>query len=361
MLISLTAQERMLPFELEHHSVTNPAFAAWSAALGGQGPQLAPELDVYYYRSPAEKAVVYAFHGGQGTAGQWITREEEAALVSDLARANYSVVFLESVHRPLDSNWLFPNPRLPEDSILLHQPAACNATINANELLLRGVHTRLGFDASTKIYLVGFSSGAKFACAMAYNLKLDPPAIDQDYYTSPRTGTAGGLNVRAAGFYNNVCVPYYLGNYAAANGDPLSAPKALDYSTPSIFNYSECDEKNDTSEVEANANFLETLPTPVPVEKNLARRARLTIDRFTRVLGVSFAESRGLYAELIADPLYVDADGYVLSNADGAEVVTGLPERKEQSVRQQLKVLRAEHHVSAEFHDRTVAFFDTHG
>ena len=29
-------------------------------------------------------------------------------------------------------------------------------------------------------------------------------------------------------------------------------------------------------------------------------------------------------------------------------------------VEEQLKVLRAEHHVSSQFHDRTVAFFDAH-
>jgi hypothetical protein len=63
---------------------------------------------------------------------------------------------------------------------------------------------------------------------------------------------------------------------------------------------------------------------------------------------------------LIANPLHVGTDGYVLSSADGAEIVIGLPERKNRSVQQQLKVLRAEHQVSAEFHHRTVAFFDLH-
>jgi hypothetical protein len=59
------------------------------------------------------------------------------------------------------------------------------------------------------VFLVGFSSGAKFAIAMAYNLKLAPPALNDHYYLSPRTNTVGGLNVRATAVYNTVRGSYY--------------------------------------------------------------------------------------------------------------------------------------------------------
>jgi len=33
-----------------------------------------------------------------------------------------------------------------------------------------------------------------------------------------------------AALYNNVCVPYYFGNYVPRSDDPASVPKAQDYS-----------------------------------------------------------------------------------------------------------------------------------
>jgi hypothetical protein len=83
-------------------------------------------------------------------------------------------------------------------------------------------------------------------------------------------------------------------------------------------------------------------------------------DRFARVLGVSYAESRALYAELVGNRLYVDADGFVQPEAEMAPVLQRLPVNKRQGVEEQFKVLRAEHHVSSEHHHRTVAFFNAH-
>jgi hypothetical protein len=68
-----------------------------------------------------------------------------------------------------------------------------------------------------------------------------------------------------------------------------------------------------------------------------------------------------LYAALVANPAHVDAHGFVLPAADTARVVLALPVSKRHGVVDQLKVLRAEHHVSSAYHHRTVAFFDAHG
>jgi len=364
------ATETILPFTLQHMQVTNPAEAAWNAAPsnpGGLDPNdcLAPQLNVYAYTPANAKAVVYVFHGGQGSAQMWITGEEEAALLGDLVRNNYAVVLLESTHRPVDSNWLIPDPARFDPANFNHPATpgaddAWNATINADELLVRDVHVALGLNSATKVFLVGFSSGGKFANAMAYNLKLAPPALDDYYYTTPRTNTAGGLNVRAAAVYGNVGVPFYFGNYVAAAGDPVSIPLAYAYSTPTIFNHGVNDPKNPPVEVAANVAFLANLATPVPVEDNAADPVLLHSDRFARVLGTSYAESRALYAALIANLMYVDVNGFVQSAADTAQVVLGLPIHKRQGVEDQLKVLRAEHHVSSEHHHRTVAFFDAY-
>jgi hypothetical protein len=359
--------ESILPFVMSHRTVANPALAAWNAAPSdpcGAGYCLKPDLDVYSYVPAGAAAVAYVFHGGSGSAQMWITGEEEAALIGDLVRARYAVVLLESTHRPLDTNWFFPDPALfnPDDLRQRFTPTddPWNATVNADEQLVRNVHALLGHDTSTPVYLVGFSSGARFANAMAYSLQLDPPALGDYAYTSPRTNTGGGLNVRAAAVYNNVAVPYYLGNYSPAPADPATVALAAQYDTPTIFNYSLNDHNNPIAEVEANADFLTTLPVPVAVEKNLAMPARLRADRFARVLGVSYAESRDLYAALLADPAFVDAGGFVLPAADRAPVLLTLPLGKRTGVVEQLKVLRAEHHVSSQFHDRTVAFFDAH-
>jgi len=355
-----TETEAILPFRMEHKRVANPALAAWNAALPiAPSPDLLVDLrtDISYYVPAGAKAVAYVFHGGQGSAKMWIAGEEEAALVGDLVRNGYAVVLQESTHRPVEENWFFPDPER-FDPARLEEP--WNETANADEQLVREVHTLLGYDPSTKVFLVGFSSGAKFASAMAYNLKLEPPLLNDYYYTSPRTNTAGGLSVCAAALYNTVGVPYYFGNFVP---DPLfCVPKDHDYDTPTIFNYGLNDPGNDPSEVEANAAALGNLPTPVPYEDNLGEPAPLLHDRFARVLGVSYAESRALYAALVADPLsgYVDASGFVQPAADGAPAVLGLPAGKQQGVEDQLKTLRAEHHVSSQYHDRTVAFFDTH-
>jgi hypothetical protein len=305
--------------------------------------------------------VVYLFHGGEGSAEQWVANEEEAALAADLVRCRYSVVVLESTHRPVENNWFFPDPeRFDPDAFEAALTPGWNATVNADELLLRAVHAQFGFDSGTRVYLAGFSSGAKFACAMAYNLRFDPPAMADYYYGVPRTETARGLNVCAAALYNNVGVPYYFGNYVASPRDPASAQKARQYFTPSIFNYSELDPKNPVAEVEANANSLEALAVAVPFEKRLAHPIRLAADRFARVLGISFAESRGLYAALSADPACVNAQGYVLDGAEHSAAVLALEGGRKQGVQQQLAVLRALHHVSAEHHPHTIAFFDRH-
>jgi hypothetical protein len=358
-LARFAANEEILPFSMRHRTVANPAYAAWSAAPSnpcGQGDCLAQYLDVYYHTPTSAKAVVYIFHGGRGSAEMWITSEEEAALVGDLVRDDYAVVLLESTHRPVERNWFFPDPERFDPASL---DDAWNETVNADEQLVRDVHALLGYNTSTKVFLVGFSSGAKFANAMAYNLKLDPPALNDYYYTSLRTNTGGGLNVRAAAIYNNVGVPYYLGNYVAGLDDPASIP--LDpYDAPTIFNYGLNDPKNDPVEVEANADSLGMLSTPVPYEKNLTTPVPLTQDRFARVLGVSYAESRALYAALVADLNYVDASGFVQPAADDAQAVLDLPADKQKGVQAQLKVLRAGHHASSQYHDRTVAFFDMH-
>jgi pimeloyl-ACP methyl ester carboxylesterase len=196
----------VLPFTMTHTTVANPALAAWNAAPSNPcslGFCLDTDLDIYSYVPAGAGAVVYIFHGGSGSAQMWITGEEEAALVGDLVRNNYAVVLLESTHRPLDRNWFFPDPARFDPANLNHPATpgaddAWNATINTDEQLVRDVHALLGYDTSTPVLLVGFSSGAKFAGAMAYNLQLDPPALGDYYYTSPRTNTGGGLNVRAA-------------------------------------------------------------------------------------------------------------------------------------------------------------------
>lgn len=365
-----TQTEAILPFVMEHRTIENPALEAWNAApsdpcgLSVPAYCLDPELDVYFYTPANAKAVAYVFHGGSGSAQMWITGEEEAALIGDLARNGYAVVLLESTHRPLDSNWFFPDPARfdPDDLLQTFTPTddPWNATVNADEQVVRSVHTVLGYDTSTKVFLAGFSSGAKFASAMAYSLQLDPPALDDYGYTSPRTNTVGGLNVRAAAVYNNVGVPYYFGNYVAAPGDPASVPLAAQYDTPTIFSYGLNDDNNPTAEVEANADSLAALPSPVPVERNLSEPTKLHADRFARVLGVSYAESRDLYAALVADPTFVDAQGFVLPAADEAPAVLALAAGKRAGVEEQLKVLRAEHHVSSQYHHRTVAFFEAH-
>jgi hypothetical protein len=367
-LAQFTETEEILPFGLRHRTITNPALAAWNAAPSnpcGLGYCLDPDLDVYYHVPSAAKAVVYIFHGGSGSAEMWITGEEEAALVGDLVRNGYAVALLESTHRPVDRNWFFPDPERFDPANFNHPATpgmsdAWNETVNADEQLVRNVHAHLGFDTSTQVFLAGFSSGAKFANAMAYNMQLDPPLLDDYYYSSPRTTSGGGLNVRAAAVYNNTGVPYYLGNYVPRAGDPASLGKAYQYDTPTIFNYSLNDRKNDPSGVAANADFLGTLPTPVAYERNLSEPTELLQDRFARVLGVSYAESRALYAALAADPTFVDANGFVQPAAYHAPAVLDLPSGKRTGVTDQLMVLRAEHHVSSQYHDRTAAFFDAH-
>jgi pimeloyl-ACP methyl ester carboxylesterase len=362
-----TETESILPFVLTHKTVANPALASWNAAPSNPCGLhcIDPALDVYYYVPTNAQAVVYVFHGGEGSAEMWITGEEEAALLGDLVRNGYAVVLLESTHRSVDRNWFFPDPERFDPANLNHPETpgsddAWNATVNADEQLVRDVHGLLGYNTSTEVFLVGFSSGGKFASAMAYSLKLDRPALGDYYYTSPRTNTGGGLNVRAAAVYNNVGVPFYFGNYVSGPGDPAAAPLARQYDAPTIFNYGLNDPRNDPAEVAANANFLGTLPTPVPFESNLEEPRRLRADRFARVLGVSYVESRNLYAALVADPTYVDANGLVLPAANEAPAVLALSTGKSDGVKEQLKALRTEHHVSSQYHSRTVAFFNAH-
>jgi hypothetical protein len=365
----VTRAETILPFVMQQKKVANPALAAWNAAPSHPCTLLSycldSQLDVYYHLPASPKAVVYVFHGGRSAAHMWITGEEEAALIGDLVHNDYAVVLLESTHRSVDQNWLFPDPERFDPAHFNHPETPgvddpWNETINADERLVRDVHASLGFDTSTKVFLVGFSSGGKFASAMAYSLKLAPPLLNDYYYTSPRTNTVGGLNVRAAAVYGNVGVPYYFGNYVPGGGDPPSVPLAYQYATPTIFSHGVHDPQNPPRVVAANATFLTTLPTPVPVEDHVSGPVPLRPDRFARVVGMSYVESRMLYAALVADATYVDPRGIVQPAADHAPAVLGLPPHKRKGVQAQLTVLQAQHHVSSEYHDRTVAFFDAH-
>lgn len=146
-LSPFAATETILPFVLEHKQVENPALTAWNAAPSNPCGQncLSPQLDVYTCAPPNAKAVVYVFHGGEGKAQMWITGEEEAALVGDLVRNTYAVVLLESTHRPVDANWFFPDPARFDPASFNHPQTpgsddAWNATVNADEQLVRNVH-----------------------------------------------------------------------------------------------------------------------------------------------------------------------------------------------------------------------------
>ena len=351
--------ETILPFVWELGQVPNPAWAAWNAAPSnpcGQGFCLAEQLNVYAYAPANARAVVYVFHGGQGTAQMWITGEEEAALLGDLVRKDYAVVLLESTHRPVISNWFFPDPAYNPPN-MGGSVDAWNATVNADEMLVRNVHAALGLDATSKVFLVGFSSGSRFASAMAYNLKLAPPALNDYYYVNPRTDTAGGLDVRAAAVHGNDGVPYYFGNYVWTAGPMPSYPLPYTYTTPTIFNHGVNDPGNPPANIALNVAYLAGLG--VEVEDNVTDPVRLRPDRFARVLGVSYAESRAIYAALITSG-YVNANGFVQTGAESALVNLPLPAGKLQGVQDQLIVLRAEHHVSSEHHHRTVAFFEAH-
>ena len=50
----------------------------------------------------------------------------------------------------------------------------------------------------------------------------------------------------------------------------------------------------------------------------------------------------------------------MLDGAERSAAVSALAGGRKQGMRQQLAVLRALHHVSAEHHQHTVAFFDRH-
>jgi hypothetical protein len=387
--------ESMTPFQLTRISVPNPNTISAEPRLSAAvvTPVATLRVDYYIPTTAATVGVAYFFHGGEGNVTNWSSDEEQAALMTDLVRLGYGVVLVESTHRTGiigedgDTGFVAWHIFDPDQYAFIRPD-----TINADEMLVRTVHKTLtgpGYDLyaeatsatdrGTPIYLVGFSSGGRFAAAMGYWLKQPEPTdrnadgniLDEPNPPSARTPGITRLNVRGVAVYCHVTEPWY---YDAAR-TPV-------YSTPLISNVGDDDDDNPIAERDANLDLLRA--RGVAVEANTSTAQPLRRDRMARVVGISHGESRWFYEKMAAwdattggttdfmddrgnflvnffDDGLADELDQLLDEFEGELIAAGRTDSLRQaSMEHQLKVLLAEHHPMSDFHHRTVRWFETH-
>ena len=317
------AEETILPFRPDHLTVDG--------------------LDVYYHfpsGTPAEwSGILYFFHGGKGTARSGFQKVEMAALLGDAVEQGYAIICPESTirrHHPEWRNWVFPEPDRPWPAAF---PAAWK---NGDEIFIRRLHDHFfGTDGdSLPVFLVGHSSGGRFASAMGLLLRQSRPF------------TKRTLNVRAVAVFANTGSRAYFGNHP-------DRPHR-DYPTPVLFNHAANDPLNPVEEIEDNARHLHL--SGVPVQLNRSERQPLRADRMARIVGISYAQSRQIY-RILHQGGYLTADRLVRAGAfDYLRATSEYRWSRAQwrEIDRQLNVLNAGHSFMSDFNASTFRFFAAH-
>lgn len=137
--------------------------------------------------------------------------------------------------------------------------------------------------------------------------------------------------------------------------------------TPSAWFMCGAEDNPEVSNKEARANEQALRERGFPTDYVEHPPSPIYDERFTRIAGISADTSRAMVAELRAAD-FVDADGFVTADADqiAAAVVNdpaSFPTISMQtdalsSIRSQVKAMRAEHAMYADYTQRNLAFFD---
>jgi hypothetical protein len=292
--------------------------------------------NVRYYFPPRMRGVVLFSHGTGGSS-TFIESHEAFALALALVRAGYGVMGTEAeeaVAGDLNGDgrerWLASPRALRAD----------NVDLRNLEILLANFESRGLLPAGTPLFALGMSAGGSFSHFLG---TVSASAVAGDF---PR------LRFEA------------VVSYCA---DATAAQSGTNSNTPSAWFMCGEEDNPEVSNVEARANSRAMEDRGIPTDYVEHPPSPLYDERFSRIRGISVETSRAMAAELRAAG-FVGTDGFLNTDGDaiGAFVIANpgmFPTILAQSgelgaIRSQLKVMRAEHAMYADYTQRNVGWFD---
>jgi poly(3-hydroxybutyrate) depolymerase len=294
------------------------------------------EKTVRYYFPPAMKGLVVMSHGTGGNS-RYIENTETFAIALALVRRGFGVLSTEAEESVAGD--------LNADGKTRWQTAFTpnNTDLKNLSVLISGLEDRGLLKADTPKFALGMSNGGAFSHFL---------------------GAIGASNV--ASTFPKLRFNAVVG-YCA---DATQVFKNNGSNTPSAWYMCGNEDNPEVSLSEARNSERKVAAAGTPTEYLENAATPLYSERFTRIGGVSAQTSASIADELRAAG-YVDQNGFL--SRDGDEIaleiaqpknaarfpaILALPESDQNRVRNQLKVLRAEHAQYADQTYRNIAFFE---
>jgi hypothetical protein len=291
---------------------------------------------VRYHFPPGMRGVVLFSHG-TGGSNTYIEGDEPFALALALVRAGYGVVGTEAeeaVAGDLNGDgkerWFASANAFRAD----------NVDLRNLEILFASFESRGLVPASTPKFALGMSAGGSFSHFLG---TVSASAVAGDF---PRLRFAAVVG--------------YCSDATAARSGRMSI-------TPSAWFMCGNENHPEVSNSEARANARLLADRGVATDYVEHPPSPLYDERFSRIAGISTETSTAMAAELRAAG-FVDADGFL--NRDGNAIGQYIIDNQSDfptivaqtdnlgAIRVQLKVMRAEHAMYADYAQRNVAWFD---
>ena len=284
--------------------------------------------NVYYNLSPANKGIVYLFHGAGGSASYWVENYEPVALLKDLLVNGFGVIITEAEEVSLKTGGGSPrwNTTILDSS---------TNTDFANLITLTDTFIKRGLiNTIVPKYSIGQSNGGSASIAVSSYFKF-------------KAGIA----------------------YCAAGGAATSAISAT--ASPVMFCLQQLD-NNSLMGVTGNANaiknsntlkskgicsaYFQNIPSPLYAE------------RFARNVGISIALSTAIFKEIKANGLLDSANhfmGYydnlwnaVKAHSQSFPSISGLSSSQKAIVNEQLNCLTTAHQFYSDHNLSTIKFLN---
>ena len=210
-------------------------------------------FDVISYVPDQPTAIVYVFHGSQGSAN-FAEKVETVDVLNELIGRGYGMVATESTERTGDKRWLVDNPSLQTNPDLARLTRLHQHLIDTT-----------GVGASTPIVGIGMSNGSRFVTLFG------------------QTWSDAGYPVKA--------IAPYMGRIAG----PVEQSGGL--TVPSFFVTAENDFTSPPGPIIADYN--DTHAAGTPAELRVAEERNLTSGRFLRIPGIDGSEAQEIFDALV--------------------------------------------------------------
>ncbi len=289
---------------------------------------------VRYYLPPAMRGVVNFSHG-TGGSNKFIESTEAFALALALVQKGYGVLGTECEEAA--SGDPGPDGKIRWNTKFVTD----NVDLNNLQILFADLETKGLIPAGTPKFALGMSAGGS-----------------QSHFL----GTVGASSV-ASRFpqLRFDAVVAYCADATASKSATLSI-------TPTAWFMCGADDNPEVSNQEAHDNFQSLSGRGIPTDYVEHPPSPLYDERFTRIAGISAATSAAMAAELraagfVGNDDFINTDGdvigqFVIDNPASFPTIAAQGQGVMASIRTQLKAMRAEHAMYADYTQRNNAFFE---